>query len=281
MQCTGNGTVRQESTATAGGSWGSAGRGCTSPPLCIPVHRGGIVCPAPAWQCPGGSWGCTLKLGAPVATTVLTFVCLPLLPSFARAIITLSIKSWACCGHREGAGACVHFHQVFCSHWATVPAGISGDSEFQCTFQCTETTPSLVPLSSPTSAVHLLPGSGRDLGCLLKIIQVQTMGQPSTHSMSGCLALLQGAIQHHWEDLSQLRLPLWRPVLWRTAASHFLPLYPVFHPSSEDHLLLVSNPRLCLEMENKGSPGSLKAFFSLVLTSRLLIRENSLGVHSR
>lgn len=79
------------------GAWGlQVGAVPLLPSSPIPVHRGGIVCPAPAWQCPAGSWGCTPKLGAPVATTVLNFDCLPLLPSFARVIITLSMKSWAC-----------------------------------------------------------------------------------------------------------------------------------------------------------------------------------------
>lgn len=71
----------------------------------------------------------------------------------------------------------------------------------------------------------LSPGSGRALGHLLKIIQVQTMGQPSTHSMPGCLALLQGAVQHHWEDPSQLLLPLWHPC--PCGGGQQLPL---FHP---------------------------------------------------
>lgn len=46
------------------------------------------------------------------------------------------------------------------------------------------------------------------------------------------------------------------------SSSHFPPLCAVFHSSSEDHLLLVSNPRLCLGMDSKGSPSSLNAFFS-------------------
>lgn len=89
------------------------------------------------------------------------------------------------------------------------------------------------------------------------------MGQPSTQSMPGCLALLQGAVQHPWEELlSQLLLPLWHPVLMVEDSNlPFPPLCAVFHPSSEDHLLLVSNPRLCLGMDTKGSPGSSKAFF--------------------
>lgn len=63
--------------------------------LCAEVGCCWCLC-APAWQLPGISWGCTPKLGAPAATTVLTFDCLPLLPSFARVIIMLSMKSWAC-----------------------------------------------------------------------------------------------------------------------------------------------------------------------------------------
>lgn len=62
-----------------------------------------------------------------------------------------------------------------------------------------------VPPSSPTSAVHynLSPGSGRALGCLLKINPVQTMRQPSAR----CQAASRGVVQHQWEMRASLLAP--------------------------------------------------------------------------
>lgn len=61
-------------------------------------------------------------------------------------------------------------------------------------------------------------------------------------SPAGCCTASLGRTSLPAPSTSLAPLSLW----WRTAAAHFPPLCAVFHPSSENHLLLVSNLRLCL-----------------------------------